>query len=294
MILFSRTDTIGFDSLVDTIEAALLSIENETVSIASKLKETGDNDTLEWLGRSYRDELNSNCQQICPGTGQWFLESQEFKNWTCNDCDIPILFCPGDPGTGKTSLISITIDHLFNVYGSDPQTSIIYIYCSYMETPTLQDLVSSLLRQLVQTITPLPTEIQRLRERYLKQGKRPFPEELSTIFSSIAQHFTKILLVVDALDECSSCSSFLPWVFDLQKSTNLRFLATSRLIPNIAKLFNDTPCSRISIKASDADVRLIIGSDADISILSDIGGDFRGEEAYQDIINRLVDSAGGM
>ncbi|OAF60440.1 hypothetical protein VC83_03381 [Pseudogymnoascus destructans] len=48
-----------------------------------------------------------------PGTGQWFLDSPEFNKWT--DEPSQTLFCPGIPGSGKTMVSAITVDHLRKV-----------------------------------------------------------------------------------------------------------------------------------------------------------------------------------
>jgi hypothetical protein len=44
------------------------------------------------------------------GTGQWVLDSAEFKKWL--DGPDKTLFCPGIPGAGKTMMAAIAIDHL--------------------------------------------------------------------------------------------------------------------------------------------------------------------------------------
>ena len=40
------------------------------------------------------------------GVGNWLLETNEFGQWKSNEggSDKAILFCPGDPGVGKTYL----------------------------------------------------------------------------------------------------------------------------------------------------------------------------------------------
>ena len=39
------------------------------------------------------------------GVGNWVLETNEFRKWSDTDgCTEPVLFCPGNPGVGKTHL----------------------------------------------------------------------------------------------------------------------------------------------------------------------------------------------
>jgi len=40
------------------------------------------------------------------GVGDWLLETTEFREWRCGEggADKALLFCPGNPGVGKTYL----------------------------------------------------------------------------------------------------------------------------------------------------------------------------------------------
>ena len=44
------------------------------------------------------------------GTGQWLLNSKEFRTWL--DGTEQTLFCPGIPGAGKTIITSLVINEL--------------------------------------------------------------------------------------------------------------------------------------------------------------------------------------
>lgn len=45
-----------------------------------------------------------------PGTSQWVFEDSEFKKWVSGTADV--LWCHGDPGSGKTVLSGALFDHL--------------------------------------------------------------------------------------------------------------------------------------------------------------------------------------
>ena len=49
---------------------------------------------------------------ITPGTGKWFLDSDEFQRWVKSKEDSSqVLCCVGDPGVGKTGLAySVPLD----------------------------------------------------------------------------------------------------------------------------------------------------------------------------------------
>jgi AAA+ superfamily predicted ATPase len=61
---------------------------------------------LEWLTPiDYAPQQNDFISKLQKGTGQWLLNSNEFRQWVINRNQI--LFCPGMPGAGKTMLASI-------------------------------------------------------------------------------------------------------------------------------------------------------------------------------------------
>jgi hypothetical protein len=62
------------------------------------------------------------------GTGQWFLDTPEFKRWL--DGSDKTLFCPCIPGAGKTMMSAIAIDHLCRATRSDDM-GVAYMFCSY-------------------------------------------------------------------------------------------------------------------------------------------------------------------
>ena len=74
---------------------------------------------LDWLTSvDYSPQQNDFIGRRQEGTGEWLVESDEFQHWENNKkC---ILFCPGIPGSGKTMIVSIVVDHLFKKFRNDP------------------------------------------------------------------------------------------------------------------------------------------------------------------------------
>jgi len=93
-------------------------------------------------------QLHDIISQQQPGTGQWFLDSDEFRSLVRGD--IKTLFCPGIPGAGKTVMASISIDHL-NTMARCEDVAIAHIFCNYKSKAqqTIVDLFASLLKQLL-------------------------------------------------------------------------------------------------------------------------------------------------
>lgn len=127
-----------------------------------------------------QSDVISNRQE---GTGQWLLDSTEYKTW--RDAARPTLFCPGIPGAGKTMMSSIVINELQKDLGNDNQVGLAYLFCDFKrqseQTPT--DLFAGLLKQLVENQPVLPGVLETLYEYHSRRKTRPTFHELSHILS---------------------------------------------------------------------------------------------------------------
>ncbi|KAI5818433.1 hypothetical protein BZA77DRAFT_243662 [Pyronema omphalodes] len=89
--------------------------------------------------------------------GDWFLESEIFRNWRDKSHEVNIFGCYGIPGAGKTFISSLVIDHLFSFTGD--KAFVAYIYCDYQdrEEQTAVNMIGGLLKQAItasQTASP--------------------------------------------------------------------------------------------------------------------------------------------
>ena len=102
---------------------------------------------LRWLSPiNYAPQQRDSITRRQPGTGQWLLDSREFRTWLKTSKQT--LFCPGIPGAGKTILTSIIIDDLLTKFQNDASVGIAYVYCSYQpqQEQKPEDLLLSLLK----------------------------------------------------------------------------------------------------------------------------------------------------
>lgn len=195
------------------------------------------------------------------GTGQWFLESKEFHSWLGTKGQT--LFCPGMPGAGKTVLASITVQNLFERFHDDTTVGIAYLYCNYrlQGEQTAQSLLASLLKQLSRW-TVLPESVRGLHAKHKRKGTRMSLEEITQTLKSVVGLFTRVYIIVDALDECQasngSRSELMKNLSVLQAKHGANILATSRPIPDI----NDSIAATIvlPVSANDEDVGVYIGN----------------------------------
>lgn len=192
------------------------------------------------------------------GTGQWLLDSREFKGWLQGSDET--LFCPGIPGAGKTMMAATAIAHLGRTAKAD--VGLAYLFCNYksQDAQSEHGLLSALLKQLVQSRLDIAAPVTGLYDQHSRQKSRPSSDEIFTTLSIICSKYAGVYLVVDALDECSNQDStrsrLIKRLRDLQAKKNVRLLFTSRPIPEIVEEFRSNPM--LEIRANEEDVRRYI------------------------------------
>ncbi|KAH7207552.1 hypothetical protein BKA60DRAFT_611430 [Fusarium oxysporum] len=230
----------------ETIISKIDEVFNSVISGVENLKRSiAEQEVLNWLsdedfGTYQFDERSKKA----PGTCQWFLDSPEYQSWTQEKGQV--LFCPGIAGAGKTVLASAIIESLHSRFQSDSSTAIVHIYCRYnrVDRQTFNKLRVSLLRQLCERLSPLPEGIMQLYSQYKPRRVEAPPERILSELESVSGLFSKVFMVVDALDEWRATEhadlySLPGELLHLQRKLAMNLLATSRPIPLIANQFND-------------------------------------------------------
>ena len=147
------------------------------------------------------------------------------------------------------------IDDLTTRFLNDPGIGIAYLYCNFrrQDEQKADDLLESLLKQLSQEQSPLPDTLKNLYNRHKAKRTRPSFEEISRALHVVTAMYSRVFIIVDALDECQSRSKFLSEIFNLQAKSGANLFATSRFISEVTERFNGYPSREIL--ASDEDVR---------------------------------------
>lgn len=227
-------------------------------------------------------------------TGQWLLETEQFQTWHEGKGN-SVLWCPGNPGTGKTVLTSIAVNYIAeSTRGQD--TALTYVYCDYKDSLThpVTALLSSLLRQLIEQ-TPRAESIAELSIILDGNTKHrdPTEAELFTWICTVSKDFNDVYIFVDALDECPELSRDA-LLLRLQQFSHLgrtRLLLTSRLNIDIRPSLHNV--SRIEIAASALDLEAYVRSEIQKS--SRLALFVRREpELKQEIVDSVIGKAHGM
>lgn len=221
-----------------------------------------ENEILEWLTPiSYALKQTDYIAKRQPETGQWFLDTQEYKTWL--DTRGQVLLCQGIPGAGKTIMAATIIDDLYARFQYSMGVGIAYLFCDVQRhhEQKAEDLGANLLKQLAQRTLDMPDSLVKLYERYKDIPKRPNLNELLATLGSVIKIYSRVFIIIDALDECpaseGSRARLLSAVINL-KDNGASILLTSRFDPEIAARVKDAVSLEIRAKHEDIE-RYIIG-----------------------------------
>ncbi|RPA76766.1 hypothetical protein BJ508DRAFT_181265 [Ascobolus immersus RN42] len=239
------------------------------------------------------------------GTGDWFVSDAKFKAWVRGDDRI--LFCPGIPGAGKSVLASFVINHLKAVataHNTTTRTStetsmrqaVSFVYCNYKEREQMPiKLLANILGQVVSCLPFVTDELKCLfrRLRVTLKSLNAIRETLEHII----QHFNRVFIVVDALDELTDGEDGRDALVEALQTVALQsqrvsILVTSRPLPGITELFKNNPA--IDIVATDSDLTGFITSrisNGSRRLKKIIGND---QLLQKEVIAKVLTSANGM
>src|SRR5947207_3898983 len=111
-----HTGTQVIKQNIVSVQNALLPLQVSTSAIRDAQSLQRHYTIMEWLSPiDFPAQQHDIITQRQEGTGQWFIDTPEFKRWL-HGYD-KTLFCPGIPGAGKTMMAAITIDHLLGIRG---------------------------------------------------------------------------------------------------------------------------------------------------------------------------------
>jgi hypothetical protein len=231
------------------------------------------------------------------GTCLWLLDSPEFKAWTSGTNRT--LFCQGIPGSGKTVLASIVVQHIQAISELDSTLGLAWIYGDYKQhkSQTLSSLLGSLIAQLVRRRAARgdPEAWKGVEDlnRACQRNASASANDLSKLLAEGGRHFRRVCIIIDALDECGedelAREDLLEAVQALPPGAQL-FL-TSRFIPKI-ELSVENPL-RMEIWARQEDVGSYVVSriNSDRYLRKHCTTD---AHLLEEIKRALIDHSGGM
>lgn len=164
------------------------------------------------------------------------------------------------------------------------------VFNNYNEHETPTTLIGSLLQQIALQQSNIPEDLRRLYKDPITKDTRPFIK-CSTLRTA-CHRFSKLFIIVDALDECAeeSRDEFLQELRDL--GPTLHLMITSRpSIMNITDYFRDAV--QLDIRAHVEDIKRYVEErlQRDSKLRQKIEKD---PSLSNDIIHAILDKADGM
>ncbi|CAJ0538785.1 Ff.00g067260.m01.CDS01 [Fusarium sp. VM40] len=280
--------------ILEEVQSVLNGLQEDVAQIHSRQTRQEDTKVLDWLtpvdyGLQQSENINTREQ----GTGHWLIETEEFQTWLLTKGQT--LFCRGIPGVGKTILTSIVVDNLISNFRHNSTIGIAYIYCNFrrVDDQATQKLLGSLLKQLAAGLPDLPIELKRLYTNHQPGRTRPSPQEILSALGSVAARFSRVFVVIDALDETGNeREDFLTELSRLQQQNHINLFTTSRHDSKITneneELFRNL--TKLEIVAAPDDLQAYVRAN-----LKWLPPNIRnGTTLPQDIVAGIAESVDGM
>ncbi|KAJ6524804.1 hypothetical protein B0H19DRAFT_1042750, partial [Mycena capillaripes] len=201
------------------------------------------------------------------GTGEWLLADPLFKQWESGSGRT--LWCCGIPGAGKTVLASMVVNHLSATFKNNKDIGVACIYLNHKEAAnqTPPKLLAGLWRQLVHGRN-VGSVARELYQQHQEKGTAPCLEEVINILRSSLKEFSKVFVIIDAMDEYPNESPTFQREILLQHlvemGINVSLMITSR--PNISPEPSFFPNLEIlHIQAAPEDIQRYINAQIKLS-----------------------------
>ncbi|TFK23450.1 hypothetical protein FA15DRAFT_561822, partial [Coprinopsis marcescibilis] len=246
----------------------------------------------QWLTKiNFRSIQGDTFAKFALGTGMWFIQGPKFEKWEAS-ADKQTLWVTGMPGSGKTILTSIAVNHLELKRASTTDVAVLYVYCRYSDYYTTTDILCTFVRQLLEEHGNLVAPIKAFCMDHQQKGTRPSKSGLLVLLKKLLITFTKVYASIDALDE-------LP---DETKYDVLETLCS--LPPNTSILLTSRPLNAIRYlipHAEHVSMESGTGKDIDTFIMSKLGQSPRlrsllkgNTRLIQEVCEQIKDKSQGM
>ncbi|KAJ5505364.1 hypothetical protein N7453_004321 [Penicillium expansum] len=224
------------------------------------------------------DNLVRSRPNAYPGTGRWFLSSQNVESWRTGAPSL--LWCYGAPGVGKSTLSSITIGHLWD-QRSETTSSVVYVFCQFSsrEQQTLTAILQCMIRQVIEQADE--KVLLAMKHIFMDPMKQCEPAWLAESFATACE-LKSTYLLVDGPDEVTGADGLLPYLPSFVRS-GCKVMITSRDLGHIRKAMDSATKMEICSHLEDLEIY--------------IDSRFRENElprGAQKLIGRITEKSGNM
>lgn len=179
------------------------------------------------------------------------------------------------------------------------ETTVVYYYCDSSDSRSLklQNILGTIIRQLLETIVISEALEQQIDKYFRPQTRVATEEELFTLLSDAAQNFSNMYLLIDGLDECDKedIDKILSVLGQLLRSQRplIKIALFSREEKTIANALKSYSRVRVSSDKISLDLSIFIQETVESKIncgrlcVSD-------PSLKKEVINALINGAQGM
>ncbi|KAJ7445363.1 hypothetical protein B0H11DRAFT_2249497 [Mycena galericulata] len=253
----------GGDGLGPTLNIGTATVHVQGVA---ELKIQHRDTILNWLSPINFFLLQADISQMrVKGTGGWLLEDPLFKQWESGSGST--LWCHGIPGAGKTVLVSMVVDHLSAAFLNNKDIGVACIYLNHkdIDSQTPSRLLAGLWRQLVLD-RDIGSIAERLYIQHREKGTAPSLEEVVKVLHSSLKEFSKVFVIIDALDEYPEDQRFIllkHLVEQMGLNLNVNLMVTSR--PHVPAGPSLPNVETLEIGAMPEDIQRFVNAQIDSS-----------------------------
>ena len=263
----SQNHTIAAD--IQTIQAQHISVEVQNGRIEEQGKQTASDvrrlvteaeakklrDIIAWITPpDTAMDHDAACRKREPGTGQWFLDSEQYLAWRVGESnDSRHLWLYGQAGCGKTVLSSAIVEDLRQWCAQKPRSCLGFFYFNFADR-TKQTYISMLRALLAQLLhgRPVSESVETIYESNCTSSTTT--TVLETLLDEVLRDLSEIYIVVDALDECPDEPGSRPAVYDAlrriaETAHGLRVLITSRTDSDIDIAMSACGATKLSVNS---------------------------------------------
>jgi ankyrin repeat domain-containing protein 50 len=135
-----------------------------------------------------------------------------------------------------------------------------FIYFEHKQTWKPEDLLGSILADVARPAwTVISSKLIEIYKKHRARNSRPSFDDISQLLLSESNHFSKLFIVIDAIDECSNSKTLIKLLKELSKlQPILRLLVTGRWNIRIDSVY--PKYTLLSIKTNEEDIRTYLDS----------------------------------
>nr|RBQ91389.1 hypothetical protein FVER53263_13197 [Fusarium verticillioides] len=247
--------------LLQKIQPTLTEIRDRVQELLVRIDEEERRETLRAISsilfRAHHDEVS---RKRTAGTCEWILKRETFIRWEESDSSVTILY--GNPGAGKTFLISRVVD--YSIERAKTGDAVAFFYCKRDEENRRnpQDILRSILRQLSTPIKDVESgtihiALQGLPSRLELNGTTFDVATCESLIGRLADDYPKTTIILDALDECdrNTREELMRILSNLTiRSSKLRVFISSRHDEDILRHFKGRPVMTVEATDNEEDI----------------------------------------